>query len=433
MAHVTPFRGLRFNPDRISFIARVVAPPYDVIDPELEGRLLAGDPHNMVRLTFGKTPPEGRPPETYQAAAELLRQWRAEGVLIEDEEPSYYLVEQTFEIGHKDYTRRGFVGAVRLEEPGEGGVFAHERTVERARSDRYELLKACRTNLSPLLGFFGDPDGSTCELITSLGKGRWTYSFRLGGVGYTVWTLSQEDVTAELSRRVEQQPLIIADGHHRYLSALRYARESRPEGAAPGSAPEDYVPFLCMSVADEGLVSLATHRLVTAGDKEEALRAIQQELAGAFTFERATVRGAKTLRDDFALACGAAECIGCYAGGADLWILRLANRQKLLDRFGEQMPSSWSLPVNLLHNVVLPDGLGIAPHSAEATERVTYTADAEQAYWAVESGLCDIAFLLPPTSPSQVMEAATRGELLPAKSTYFYPKLVSGLVLRALP
>jgi len=429
VAQIAPFRGVRYNPDKITFISRVVAPPYDVIDPDLDAALRERDVHNVVRLTLARTPPEGRPQEDYEHAASLLRHWMRRNVLVRDDEPALYVVEQVFRVGGREQVRWGLLSALLLEEFGQKGVYPHERTTEPARSDRLKLMGACRASLSPVLAISADPDGALDRVVGELRAGPVLYSFRDDeATAYTVWKVSDAEAVGKLVALMGARALFIADGHHRYESALEYRRSCRSSDGPPGAAPEDYIPALCISVANPGLCILPTHRCVSVPGELDA-RAVGSALSSNFSTEVSEVRGPETLQEDFDAARAGRDCVGCYLPNRTLCLLRTREEGPLRARFPDAAGPWWRLPVATLHHVILPDLMGIEPSSQQEAARITYSHDASEVYWAVESGKCTAGFLLPPTDPQTVQEVAARGERLPPKSTYFYPKIVSGLVL----
>ena len=429
MSEIAPFRGVRFNPHRIPSIARVIAPPYDVIDPPLETELTERDEHNIVRLTMGKTPPQGRSDEQYRRAAALLTSWRLERVLLQDDEPSIYIVEQTFNVGGEELVRRAFIAAVKLEEFGRGNVYPHERTMDGPRSDRLRLITACRGNLSQVLAMYSDPDGVADRLVGRLVEGEGLYRFRDdGGVGYAVWRVSDRGAIGELAALMRERALFIADGHHRYESALRYRSLQRSGKGAAGPGPADFIPALCVSAANPGLKILPTHRCIKhAPTLHES--SIELALSTHFAVTHRSVGEAEDLQATFDGArCGEAS-VGCYLAGKRLYLLKPIDPAHLRARFPETADTWWRLPVSMLHYVILPDLMGIAPGSREESQDIEYRYDATVLRDGVESGRYEAGFLLPPTEASTLEQVAALGERLPQKSTYFYPKIASGLVL----
>jgi len=426
---IAPFRGVRFNPAAISCVARVVAPPYDVIDPDLEKELTERDEHNIVRLTMGKTPPEGRSDEDYQRAAALLATWRRDGVLVKDDAPAIYIVEQTFNVGGEVFVRRGFIAAVKLEEFGQGNVYPHERTMDGPRSDRLRLMQACRGNLSQVLAMYSDPDGAADRLVGSLVGGELLYQFRDDGpVDYAVWRVTARGPIGQLADLMRERALFIADGHHRYESALRYRSLERRGKDAAGPAPQDFIAALCISAANPGLKILPTHRCIK---RAPTLRkgSIGDALSPHFAVTGARVSAATDLQATFDQARRGEACVGCYLAGKQLLLLKPVDVAPLRPRFPERADAWWKLPVSMLHYVILPDLVGIAPGSREESQDVEYRHDATVLRDGVEDGTYAAGFLLPPTDAAVLEHVASQGERLPQKSTYFYPKIASGLVL----
>jgi len=397
----------------------------------MERELHERDEHNVVRLTLGKTPAGGRKRAVYARCAALFQQWRNEGVLVQDSVPCIYIVQQAFRLRGQDFTRTGFIAAVLLEELGKGSIFPHERTFGAPRTDRLRMAAACHANLSQILGACSDPDGELDRFVCALCEGVPLLCFQDDdGVGYMVWSVSDPDAVARLQELLSERVLVIADGHHRYESALHYSQVTRRPDASPGAAPQDYLPVLCISVANPGLRVLPTHRRATSPGRfveEQAVRALRR------TFEIApvAVRGADHLQKDFESAQGTDACIGCYLPRGRLLILHPRDRDALRARFPEEARTSCDLPVSILHQVVIPDVLGVAPGSPEEAKHVDYRREAQQVYWGVESGQFHLGFLLPPTEASTVERVASLGQRLPQKSTYFYPKIASGLVFYA--
>ena len=432
MSEIAPFRGVRFDPEKVSSIARVVAPPYDVVDPALEAKLTERHEHNVIRLTMGKTPPQGRREEDCRRAADLLARWRSDGVLIQDEEPCLYVVEQAFTLGGEEFVRRGFIAAVKLEEFGQGNIHPHERTVKAPRSDRLQLLTACRANLSQVLAMYSDPGGAADRLVEQLAPGaaERLYAFEDDdGVRHVVSRLSNLSAIAELAALMRERPLFIADGHHRYESALRY-RAIRSAGKdSPVSGPDDYLPVLCVSAADPGLKILPTHRCVRRGTAAAPHRELAATLGPQFSLIRTVVARDEDLVSAFEKARNGEPCVGCYLAGGLLYLLSPTDAGALRARFPKEAELWWHLPVSVLHYVILPDLLGIQPGSPEESQDIEYRKDTGILRDGVEAGRYAMGFLLPATAVATIERVAAGGQRLPPKSTYFYPKIGAGLVI----
>jgi len=428
LARIEPFRALRYNPDRISFISRVVAPPYDVIEGDLRKELLKRDPHNVIRLILGKTPAGGRGEQEYLEAARHLAAWRREGVLIRDEKPSVYMFEQHFEAEGERTRRLGFVAALLLEEFGSGQVFPHERTMSGPKADRLQLMRACSGNLSQVLGIYSDPDGQCDRFVQQIKGNGPIYEYRdRNGTACALTRMDDPGAIRELQQLLRDRALCIADGHHRYETALAYRREARPASAPPGSAPQDFTTALCVSVADRGLKALPVHRVAKAAGRFDGERLLR-ELRQGFEMSRAHVKRAEDLQRAWAALRADGAEIGCYLVGGKLFGLR-AKQGPTASVSQDEPPDVRALPVSALNDEILVPHFGVDPYQKGGAGSIAYHHEAESAYWDVESGRFDAGFLLPPLEPRLVELIARSGQRLPPKSTFFYPKMPSGLVM----
>jgi uncharacterized protein (DUF1015 family) len=426
---IAPFRPLRYNADRISFISRVVAPPYDVISEPQAQLLRESDPHNVIRLILGKGNEGLHTDKEYQDAAATLSAWRRDGVLVRDAESAIYLCEQTFRVYGEERVRRGLLCAALLEQSATGGLMAHEQTRAAPREDRLRLMQACRASLSPVFVIYHDGEGTGAAAVEELATGWPLYEFRMEEVVYRIWRVSDPARIRALAQVLANEQLLIADGHHRHEVAMTYRRLHRDPALPPGRAPEDYLLLYAVSARDKGLSILPTHRLVKAPegfDRERFLRAV----SATFLVERMPAMPPEKL-----VACVRAlgpHSMLCYAGPGQVFSLTDHGLDPLQSSMPERSPQLRNLPVTLLHYGIIEPLLGI-PAAIEATDpRILFTPDAEQVYWSVEGARFDLAFLLPPTPVGAVEAVARAGERMPAKSTYFYPKIASGLVIYPL-
>ena len=430
LALLAPFKGVRFDPARVA-VERAVAPPYDVVGPDMEQDLLAGEEHNIIRITLAKTPAGGRDEQEYGRAAERLRAWRRDGALLQDPLPAIYVVEQTFTVAGERLCRLGFVAALLLEEFSAGNVRPHERTMAAPKSDRLKLYEACRANLSQVLTVYSDPRGEAARTVGELRQGDPLMAVDYAGVAHRVWRVTDRDAITSLTAMIRPQPLFIADGHHRYESALRHRALYRSGDGPPGSAPEDYIGALCISVADPGLRVLPTHRGVRmAGAITE--QELVARLGPHFVTRKVHVAGPGQVEQAFQRERAGQQVVGLYMPGGALYVLEpkgAAYLTALKGRFPDHADSWWQTPVGLLHYAILPDACGVQPGSAAESQDVEYLRDAAVVAQGVESGRCALAFLLPPTDPRTIEHVAQAGQRMPMKSTYFYPKILSGLVL----
>jgi len=418
LPYIEPFCGLRYNPDRISFISRVVAPPYDVIDDDLREELLERDPCNVVRLILDEPPHGGREQAQFQKAAETLKRWQENQVLIRESDPSIYICEQEFDTEDGRVRRVGFIARLLLEELGENHVFPHEQTMDEPKKDRVELMRATETDLSQVFAIYADGKGRINSFVRDIRPSLPLYEYRDDANVATILSrVDDPDEIETLKGMLQEQALCIADGHHRYETALAYRDEVRPDGAPHGSVPEDYTTVLFVSVADDGLVIFPTHRVVRVSegfDKGEFLSWMRNK----FTVREAKIelpqQCAKVwgrLRDEGAV-------VGCYMA-----------QGKLYGLFPNGNEESDALPVSVLTDRVLKGYLNLEPRRDAENGLIEYKSRLEPIYWAVESGRYDLGFFLPPIDPAVVQRKAASGNRLPPKSTYFYPKVPSGLVM----
>lgn len=432
MPEIRPFRALRYNPETVGDLAAVVAPPYDVIDAANEARLLARHPNNVVRLDLPTVAPGEEPDERYRRAARTLAAWRSDGTLHKDPRSAIYVYEQTYKVPGTDTerTQRGFFGRLRLESFGpESGVLPHERTLERPREDRYRLLRATGVNTSPVIGLYDEGSGSTAAILATIARGHATIDVRDDdGVRHRLWVVEADGDAAghvsNLLAAAASAPITIADGHHRYETALRYRDERRMSRSCEEDPAFDYLLMLLLETTAEPLTVLPTHRLIRGlgADGLGRLRVGLDELfetraAGRAELERTFGNG---------LATGGEGRFGLWTrdGGTIL-----TARREAFNGGAPAVESVRQLDVWLL-GVALERLLGIDDAAVAAGDRVAYTKSVADAIGRVgsEEGV-DAAFLLEPTPIPAITAVARSGNVMPQKSTYFYPKALTGLVI----
>jgi len=432
---IRPFRALRYDPAAIADPALVVAPPYDVIDPADQARLLARHPVNVVRLDLPREEPGDEPDDRYRRAARTLAAWRSDGTFHKDPHPSIYVYQQDYLVPGTDVarTQRGFFGRLRLEAFGPGsGVLPHERTMAEPREDRYKLLRATGVNTSPVIGLYEDTDGSGRAVLDAVTTRPADLDVADDdGVRHRLWAVPADGdsaaAVAPLLQAAGRGPVTIADGHHRYETALRYRDERRMARSCEEDPAFDYLLMLFLDQAGEALTVLPTHRVVL-GVGEDGVAALWAGLDDWFAVER-DVSG-DDLRERFgsaALAQGGEGRFGLWtrSGGA-LLTARRAAFEAHLPKGGAALRR---LDVTLLE-VALERLAGIGAE-ALAAGAVAYTKSAADAMERVDAGLdgADAAFLLEPTPVRSVSAVAADGDVMPQKSTYFYPKALTGLVI----
>ena len=434
MPDIRPFRALRYDPEVVGDLGSVVAPPYDVIGPDLERRLLERHPHNAVRLDLPHGEPGEDPDERYRRVAHLLAAWRSDGTLRKDPRPSLYVCEQVYCVPGTtiERTQRGFLGRLRIEPLVAGsGVLPHERTLAAPREDRYRLLRATGVNTSPVVGLYEDRGaGAAARLAEVVAADPLVSVTDDDGVHHRLWRVTDDGLpdgtVATLVAAAGAGPVFIADGHHRYETALRYRDERRMTRSCEPDPPFDFLLMLFLDAAD-AITVLPTHRVVR-GLGEEGIGRLRAGLDGLF--EVASV-GADALVARFEAAGGLAGGEGRMGlvtrAGAWQLVARRAAFETLLPPGGEAVRS---LDVSLL-GAALEALAGIDAAAVAGGERIGYTKSAAEAAARVAAGEddADAAFLLEPTPVSSILAVSRDGDVMPQKSTYFYPKALTGLVL----
>jgi uncharacterized protein (DUF1015 family) len=444
MAEIIPFRALRYNPQFVPDLKLVVAPPYDVISPEAQERYHARHPHNVVRLTLAKESGDaatGR--DRYDRAARTFAAWQAGRILRRDPEEGIYLYEQEFSVGegHR-ITRRGLMAPMRLASYEEKLVFPHERTFAKYREDRLRLMRACPANLEPIFAFYPGSDQPIRALLDqAMDADPQVQLVDEDEIRHRLWILRQPPSVAALTRMLRDRPVVIADGHHRYETALTFRDERRAQDTAPPEVQrrrlDNYVLTYLVGAEDPGLVILPTHRLIRqrpalGGDP------LRRALARHFRVETITldpgnpVLSLRIVLADLTRRRRDAVVFGLYAGGQELLTLQLTD-MAVIDNLvaAGRSPEYARLDVAILHRVVIEQILGIQP-TGEADDSISYTRDEAQALAAVALGEAHVALFQNPPRVEQVQAVAMAGERMPQKSTFFYPKLLSGLVINPL-
>jgi uncharacterized protein (DUF1015 family) len=432
---VQPFRALRYAPDAVADLSAVVAPPYDVIDADMRGRLAARDPRNVVRLDLPTSEPGDEPDERYRRAARQLSAWRSDSTLHRDPKPSLYPYEQTYLVPGTDVerNRRGVFARVRLEAFGpDSGIRPHERTMAEPKEDRYRLLRATNVNTSPVVGLYEDPSGRAAEWLSTLEADSVADLVDDDGVRHRLWRVPADgEEVADICARIGAGPVTLADGHHRYETALRY-RDERLTGAAPDDDPgwASILMLLLEPVAGPVTV-LATHRVVTdLGD--DGVAALSSSLSELFDVEAGIDRDRLEVAIRVAsLGRGGEGRFGLWtrAGGA---VLR-ARRERFSGLLPDGGEALRRLDVTLA-GAALERLAGIDASQTESGARLRYTKDADEAIAWVDQRTdgADLALLLEPTPASDIIAVAADGDVMPQKSTYIYPKALTGLVINPL-
>ena len=437
MTEIRPFRGLRYQAGQVGDLAKVIAPPYDAISPDEQRALHARSPYNVVRLEYGEAHADDREESNrYTRAAATLAQWLASGVLVHDDRPAFYVYDQEFEHGGARYRRRALLTRVRLEEWAKGAVRPHEHTMAQPKEDRLRLLRACRANLSPVFALYRDPQGVISSAVQDAVSGRSPTAVAEDASGrHTIWPLSEERVEQWLEGQFAPATLYIADGHHRYETALAYRNERRAAAASwTGEEAENFVLTGVTAAEDPGLLILPIHRLVQLPQLDDSiLERLRQYLAVEEVTAAQGQAAAQRLLELVAERGRSAAAFGLCWPGERLFLLTAKDPQGLVARLCPECPGQWrTLDVAVLEFALLGTILGIDPSPIEEGGAVTIMPNAQEACQRVQAGHDSMAFLLNPVPVEKVLAVADAGQRMPPKSTFFHPKLATGLVISRL-
>lgn len=446
MANIQAFRGIRYDLSHVGALSDVIAPPYDVINQEQQKALYDRHPANVVRLILNRDEPGDEVDARYGRAAKFLRNWRQQGVLMEESEAAVYVYHQEFEAEGKTITRRGVLVRCRLEKFGEGNIFPHEQTHSGPKVDRLKLTRACQHNLSPIFGIYPDETNEAQQVLEQAIAGTAPLeAVDHLGVKHRMWVLTDTGVISAAQRLMGPKPIFIADGHHRYETALNYRGELEAAGQLTDNHPANYVLMMMISMSDPGMIVLPTHRLFR-GVAPMSAAELTEKLSPCFEVERfgSGISTANDLWEEIEVE-GAQSTLGVYSHKDDAW-LRIRMKATGAERLAELAPkqsSAWrSLGVSILHELVLPNLLGLTGlpspkyvHSIdEVIEGLTHgdQAGRDATGQLGSQAPFELAVLVRPASVEDVRTISLQGERMPAKSTYFYPKLLSGMVFNPL-
>jgi uncharacterized protein (DUF1015 family) len=426
VADVRGFRGLRYAPQRAGDLSAVVCPPYDVISPREAAELRAASPYNAIRLELPEADAGDQQGTTrYRRAADTLAAWRTEGALIREGEPCLYAIEETFGWQGVTHQRRGIMAAVGLADWDAHVVLPHEHTLAGPKADRLELLHACNTNFSPIFMLYPPQRQAEAALWAAAENLPPLAEVRLPDDRVTrMWAIGSAG--AAFSAALAASPLYIADGHHRYETALRYRDERRAAASGSRSPGSEFVMTYLVAMDDPGLLVLPTHRVVPAGRTSETiLQALLAERFVADTRSLLDAGGVEGVLAELSTRGAGGTVFALYQAGAVSYLRPRSDAARFLPT--ERLPAWHALDVAQLDSLLLRPLLGPG-----AAEELTYTRDAAEAVAAVDSGEAAFAVLMNATPPGQIAAVADVGERMPQKSTYFYPKLSSGLVFHVL-
>lgn len=423
MPEIVPFKGIMYNSGVTSDAARLICPPYDAISPFLQQELYEASPYNAVRMEL---PMEADP---YAASAERLNEWLSSGVLAEDEVPALYPYSQTFvdERGI-EHTRSGFFAALRLYDFQEQQVLPHERTLSGPKADRLNMFRKTRANLSSIFGLYADEskhaDSAMLEFCRSNDP---LVEAVFQGVRNRMWRMTDAALIQEFQSMLADQKVYIADGHHRYETGVAYRNERAGENQNhTGNEPYNFILAYLTNMYDEGLLIFPIHRLVhglQSFDRESFIARLDRY------FTVWELPGRKAL-DDFLEKCPACISYGIVLPELMLGITLDCKPEEVLST---PMPEVMrQLGVVVLHDLLLGQILGITDEATRKESHLVYVKNGNEVFDAVASGTAQIGFMMKPTGVRQVTEVAATGEVMPQKSTWFYPKVMTGMVFRSV-
>ncbi len=443
MALVYPFRAWRYNPEVAPF-DRVLTQPYDKISIAQQDKYYAADPHNLITVEKGRTSPNDTPQDNvYTRAAAALQEWIGKRAVTPDEKPGFYAYTQEFTLpgSLERRTRRGFIGAGKLEDYSAGVIFRHEHTLSRPKADRLELLRHTRMHTGQLFMLYSDPqlkvdavlDGVACSQapVTQL-----TDEY---GVVHRLWSITEAHRISAIQQAMAEEKLVIADGHHRYETSLNYRNESRTRaGKLITDAPYERSMMTFVNTHSEGLTILPTHRVV-ANLRDFSWSAVRRYLepwfaTKVFSFTNEAERQEAQAKFRKRLAASKEQrAIGVYPAADPasraFYVLTMRPQADIAQILPGLSPLQRQLDVVLLHQGILEPALGITPHAVASEANLAYEREAAAALEVIDRGGAQVAFLLNPVDVDLVMRVATSGEVMPQKSTDFYPKLLSGITM----
>lgn len=438
LTQIAPFAGLRYNAQIVSDLSTVMTPPYDVISDAERSLYMTRNPYNMIHLILGaEYEADTAEDNRFTRAQALLKQWRDGAVLQQETRPALYLYEQTFELDGAAMTRTGFIGRVRLADYQDGVIFPHEQTLAGPKADLLRLWQACQANLSLIFGVYQDT-AQTLEAVFAPIQSQ-TPQVRVPHWGegqHRLWIITDPGVIAQVQRAMHGKPMVIADGHHRYETALALRDAMRRHHAASDpAAPYEYVLMYCVNIDNPGVVALPTHRLV----HHMPVSRLEQVLRGLPWIRLETDRrlpdgeGLRQWQHRLELALrqrqGEDNAFAFYAGGDFCYIVTVPAAAAVQQVQVKGASDAWKrLDVSVLHHALLP---ALQAALSVQEPHVTYARGHDEALGAVAEGHSDLAVLMSPTPLETMAAIATGGERMPPKSTYFYPKLPTGLVINS--
>ncbi len=435
MANIKAFRAWRYDQNKAGKIEELYTPPYDIINEKMQDDFYQINPYNMIRLEWGKKyPDDTQKNNRYTRAATDYDKWRKEGILLRDAEPAFYLYRQTFETNGQTKTRNGVLATIRAEGYESGAVLPHEDTLPKHKADRLELMRHTFANFSPIFGLYAQESRHIDrQLDTEAKKQHPVIDFSdADGVKHSIWKIDNPDVVTHIEAQFANLKIYIADGHHRYETASFFAKETEGKGIIN----HDRILIALVNLYDPGLVILPTHRLIKNIPDFDLNEFIGQLIISGFILTKMEskdrTKALSMLLEGMAKGGKEIPSFGLYAQG-QFYLLQIHNKHGALYLVDQQKSDAYrELDVTLLHTLILENLLGISPKELAEEGWVDYTQSTTEALEKVDNGQSQMAFLLNSTLVEELLAVADSKDKMPQKSTFFYPKMVAGLLINQL-
>ncbi len=436
MAKVIPFKGLRYNAERFRDLDAVTSPPYDIITPEQQQELYNKDEYNVIRLDYGMDfDSDDENNNKYTRSAAYLKKWIEEQILVYEDAPAFYIYEQMFRLGNDEspsHSLKGIISLVQLEEFSKKIIMPHSETANQTKRDRMGLIEKIRTATSPIYSLYMDPDQAIADIISECSDGDPDITFTTPEhVIQNVWIIKDPATLNVLSKKFENKQLFIADGHHRYETALSYRREQRQkDGTEAGSQPYDYTMMMLASMDDSGLFLFPTHRLI-----KDVKNYSEQMIISVLTDDFSASKIYITEGDYAEIISTKLENtidekrLAFYTGQDYYYTLDIKDPSVMDDLIEGKSEAYKHLDVTILHKLILEKFFDVDENRESDREKIYYTKEAAEAIERVKSGEFQCSFLMNPPAISEIKDISLANEKMPRKSTFFWPKLVTGIVM----
>jgi uncharacterized protein (DUF1015 family) len=432
MIRIAPFHGVFYNQKKIKDLGKVIAPPYDVISKEEQDKLHKKSPYNFVRLDLSQEP------DAYNAVAQLLGEWQAQGILERDEAPAIYFFSHRFKLkSGEQKLRLGFFALTELQDPATGDIRPHEKTLDAPKEDRLKLMLACHAQLSPIFALYAQPSQAINRMLAVAVEGVAPFIEveQDDGDELRLWRITDPALIQKIQREMQSQRLLIADGHHRYEATLNYRNHMRAErGQGNGQEAFNFIMTYFANMNDDNVVILPTHRLVR-GYTHKPFLELEEALQAYFYVEQhpKTPDGKVSFVKALKTAAKKHRVIGAsFKRDPRYLILRLKNK-RIMQRLAKDLSAPLrELDVSTLHLLILEHILGMTPEQQVSGDMIRYSQDEDLVLQTLEKEDYQAAFILNASKAEEILAIASGGEKMPQKSTYFYPKLPSGLIVNKI-